>query len=187
MSTKVFFTYFSSYQEASVRNPKNRRNSDETSTSPRRHSFLKTISFGKDKYCFIAVDGSLEAILVDKDGYAAFKSFLQSEFSDENLELWKELQQFYDLPREKRKAFLFDIYEKYLRPNAPAEINMPSKLIQEVKNVIKSLEDGEPIEISYNLIAHVEKHILQTMRSDAYMRFKRSPLFSSLNFNNELS
>jgi len=61
------------------------------------------------------------------DGLAAFRSFLQSEFSDENIEFWMSCEDFKKIKSPlKMAAKAKKIYEDFIQSEGPREVRNSS-------------------------------------------------------------
>lgn len=59
------------------------------------------------------------------DGLNAFRSFLQSEFSDENIEFWMSCEEFKKIKDPvKMAAKAKKIYEDFIQPEGPREVTV---------------------------------------------------------------
>lgn len=57
-------------------------------------------------------------------GLEAFRKFLQTEFSDENIEFWLACEDYKDLKPSKMVARAHKIYEDYVTIQAPREVRL---------------------------------------------------------------
>ncbi|XP_078091008.1 regulator of G-protein signaling 4-like [Mustelus asterias] len=70
---------------------------------------------------------SLDTLLEHKRGVAAFRAFLRSEFSEENIDFWLACEEYKNtkagskLPLKAQK-----IYEEFVKVQAPKEVNLDS-------------------------------------------------------------
>lgn len=55
---------------------------------------------------------------------AAFRAFLQSEFSDENIEFWLECEEFKSTSPDELRWKAEDIYERFIQPTASREVSL---------------------------------------------------------------
>ncbi|XP_044054424.1 regulator of G-protein signaling 21 [Siniperca chuatsi] len=116
---------------------------------------------------------TLEKLLRDKKYLAAFRAFLQSEFSEENIEFWLACEDFKltASPDELRwKAE--EIYQEFIQPTACREINVDHHIREKIK---KSL--GEP---SLSCFDEAQKHVYLLMERDSCPRFLHSDAYLSL-------
>ncbi|KAM7387721.1 hypothetical protein PAMP_023941 [Pampus punctatissimus] len=116
---------------------------------------------------------ALEKLLRDKKYLAAFHSFLQSEFSDENIEFWLACEDFRataspdDLQWKAQK-----IYEEFVQPTARRQINVDHHIREKI---MKSLEKP-----SLSCFSEAQKHVYLLMERDSCPRFLHSNAYLSL-------
>lgn len=116
---------------------------------------------------------TLEKLLRDKKYLAAFRSFLQSEFSEENIDFWLSCEDF------KSKASPDDlrwkaeeIYQEFIQPTACREINVDHHIREKIK---KSLEQP-----SLSCFDEAQKHVYLLMERDSCPRFLHSDAYLRL-------
>uniref|UniRef100_UPI00358F7D39 regulator of G-protein signaling 7-like isoform X3 n=1 Tax=Myxine glutinosa TaxID=7769 RepID=UPI00358F7D39 len=115
---------------------------------------------------------SLEEMLKDLLGQDLFLSFLQSEFSSENLRFWLAVQ---DLRRRPWRAVsdrAEEIWCEFLAPGAPSPINLDS---QTYDRAVKAMD--RPTRHTFE---EAQEQIYKLMKSDSYARFLRSSLYQDL-------
>ncbi|XP_069793905.1 regulator of G-protein signaling 5-like [Narcine bancroftii] len=116
---------------------------------------------------------SLEKLLMNSYGLDAFKAFLQSEHSEENIEFWMACE---DYKATKSPIILASkakkIYEEFIEKEAPQEINV-DHYTKEV--TMKSL--AEPSISTFEL---AQKRVLSLMEKDSFSRFLKSELYLEL-------
>ncbi|KAL2089763.1 hypothetical protein ACEWY4_014451 [Coilia grayii] len=107
------------------------------------------------------------------DGLTAFRSFLKTEFSDENIEFWLACE---DYKKIKTPAKLMSkaekIYKEFIDVQAPREINIDHTTREETKAGLQ-----QPTPSSLNL---VQARVYSLMEKDSYPRFLRSKLYQDL-------
>ncbi|XP_054459185.1 regulator of G-protein signaling 21 [Anoplopoma fimbria] len=118
---------------------------------------------------------TLEKMLHDKKYLAAFRSFLQSEFSEENIEFWLACEDFKSTasPEDlhwKAKG----IYQEFIQPLASREINVDHHIKEKIK---KSLEKP-----SLSCFDEAQKHVYLLMERDSCPRFLHSDAYLSLKY-----
>ncbi|KAF7202824.1 regulator of G-protein signaling 21 [Nothobranchius furzeri] len=116
---------------------------------------------------------SLEKILANKKYLAAFRSYLQSEFSEENIEFWLACEDFKTtaLPEDLHwKAE--KIYEEFIKPTANREINVDHHVREKIQ---RSLEKP-----SCSCFDEAQKHVYLLMLRDTCPRFLHSDAYLSL-------
>ncbi|KFR14498.1 Regulator of G-protein signaling 5, partial [Opisthocomus hoazin] len=116
---------------------------------------------------------SLEKILQNPYGLASFRSFLCSEFSEENVEFWVACEEYKKTKSpvkmaEKAKK----IYEEFIQTEAPKEVNIDhfTKGVT-MKNLV------EPSPSSFDM---AQKRIFALMEKDSLPRFVRSEFYQEL-------
>lgn len=110
-----------------------------------------------------------ESLLKDKLGLEAFRKFLQTEFSDENIEFWLACEEYKNQKPSKMVARAHKIYEDYVTIQAPREVNLDSRTrLQVVSNL------SHPNKHSFE---QAQKRIEALMEKDSYPRFLRSEIF----------
>ncbi|XP_041482028.1 regulator of G-protein signaling 4-like isoform X2 [Lytechinus variegatus] len=96
----------------------------------RRHtdsSLRDTNKFNCEKISLLEVEDvrkwgeSFENLLRDKNGLEAFRKFLQTEFSDENIEFWLACEDYKKLKSSKLSSRARKIYDDYVTIQAPRE------------------------------------------------------------------
>lgn len=113
---------------------------------------------------------SLDKLLQSSYGLASFKSFLKSEFSEENLEFWMACE---DFKKTKSAAKMAEkakkIYEEFIQTEAPKEVNIDhfTKDIT-VRNLV------EPSPSSFDM---AQKRVHALMEKDSLPRFVRSEFY----------
>lgn len=116
---------------------------------------------------------SLEKMLKNKKYLAAFRGFLQSEFSEENIEFWLACEDFRSttsLDDRQRKAD--GIYQEFIQPAASREINIDYHVKEKIK---KCLEKP-----SISCFDEAQKQIYLLMERDSCPRFLHSDAYLSL-------
>ncbi|XP_069365703.1 uncharacterized protein [Maniola hyperantus] len=116
---------------------------------------------------------SIEELVSDPTGLQEFTSFLRKEYSHENIRFWLAVM---DLRRSSTKQIpkkLEDIYEEFLKPGAPCEINIDGATAERVAEGIRS---G-----SRYALDHAADHVYGLLlKKDCYPRFIRSDHFQRL-------
>ncbi|KAK2908212.1 hypothetical protein Q8A73_009285 [Channa argus] len=103
----------------------------------------------------------------------AFRTFLQSEYSEENIDFWLACEDFKSTnsPADlRRKAEA--IYQEFIQPTACREINVDHHIREKIR---KSLEKP-----SLSCFDEAQKHVYLLMESDSCPRFLQSDAFLRL-------
>ncbi|XP_023787354.1 regulator of G-protein signaling 5-like [Cyanistes caeruleus] len=111
--------------------------------------------------------------LASADGLASFRSFLRSEFSEENAEFWVACE---DYKKTKSPVKLAEkakkIYEEFIQTEAPKEVNIDHfTKAMTMKNLV------EPSPTSFDM---AQKRIFALMEKDSLPRFVRSEFYHEL-------
>ncbi|KAL1272730.1 hypothetical protein QQF64_028592 [Cirrhinus molitorella] len=112
---------------------------------------------------------SFDALLFNKYGLAAFRTFLKTEFSDENIEFWLACE---DYKKIKSPAKMMSkankIYKEFIDVHAPREVNIDHRTREETKQRL--------LEPTPNSLNEVQAKVYSLMEKDSYPRFIRSGL-----------
>ncbi|KAL6468769.1 hypothetical protein MHYP_G00222930 [Metynnis hypsauchen] len=116
---------------------------------------------------------SLERLLESKYGLATFRTFLKSEFSDENIEFWltcedyKKIKSSFRMTSKAKK-----IYEQFVKAESPKEINIDYHTREQIKRNVKSP--------TIQCFDEAQKIVYGLMERDSYPRFLRSEMYRTL-------
>ncbi|KAM3864581.1 regulator of G-protein signaling 5 [Diretmus argenteus] len=113
------------------------------------------------------VPHDLESLLNSKSGLQAFRLFLCSEFSEENLEFWLACEDYRDSPVWLQRAKASSIYNQFINHDAPQEINLDAETHEALLSVMDSL--------SVDTFNKAQQSIYNLMAEDCFPRFLRSP------------
>ncbi|GCB79055.1 regulator of G-protein signaling 5-like [Scyliorhinus torazame] len=114
-----------------------------------------------------------EKLLANKRGVAAFRAFLRSEFSEENIDFWVACEEYKNakagskLPLKAQK-----IYDEFVKVQAPKEVNLDS-LTREI--VTRNL--SEPNSSCFEM---AQERTYWLMEKDSFPRFLKSDVFLEL-------
>ncbi|XP_041446595.1 regulator of G-protein signaling 21-like [Xenopus laevis] len=115
---------------------------------------------------------TLDKLLASKDGLTAFRAFLKSEFSDENLEFWLACEDLKTSTSDEISSKAFDIYCEFIKAESPREINIDHK----TRDVIaQNITQATP-----HCFDDAQKLILCLMAKDSFPRFLRSEYYKEL-------
>ncbi|KAJ6638161.1 Regulator of G-protein signaling 7 [Pseudolycoriella hygida] len=116
---------------------------------------------------------SIEELVSDPTGLQEFTAYLRKEYSHENIRFWIAVN---DLRRSAHSQIprkVKEIYEEFLEPGAPCEINIDGKTMEKVQQGLKS-----PCRFTFDAAA---EHIYALLlKKDCYPRFVRSEHYKSL-------
>jgi len=142
-------------------------------------------------------DTPLEAVLRHPKAVGVLETFLEKEWAHENVEFWEAVTRLENLGErkikkavlralkvdidavvQKKKKMLEDsaneIFEKYVKPGAPNEINISGTVRKEIEDEIDSAD------YSYDMFAKAKLEIQKMVEADNFNRFRISPEFGEL-------
>uniref|UniRef100_A0A1A8CVM5 RGS domain-containing protein n=1 Tax=Nothobranchius kadleci TaxID=1051664 RepID=A0A1A8CVM5_NOTKA len=108
----------------------------------------------------------LETLLSNKIGLQAFRGFLRSEFSEENLEFWLACEYYRVSPSNLQKTKASSIYSQFINPHSPLEVNLDA----ETREALLGLMDSPGAET----FDRAQQRIYSLMAKDSFPRFLRS-------------
>ncbi|KAF7648507.1 hypothetical protein LDENG_00156000 [Lucifuga dentata] len=119
------------------------------------------------------LDSPLEKLLKDKTYFSAFRVFLQSEFSEENIDFWLACEDFRSTASQDDLCWKAEkIYREFIHPTACREVNVDHHIREKVE---KSLE--KPSRCCFD---EVQRLVYLLMERDSWSRFLCSDAYRSL-------
>ncbi|XP_069745731.1 regulator of G-protein signaling 3a isoform X4 [Narcine bancroftii] len=116
---------------------------------------------------------SLEKLLIHKYGVAAFRAFLRTEFSEENLEFWLACEDYKKAKSQsKMTSKAKKIFGEYIAIQSCKEVNLDSYTREHTKENLQK--------VSRSCFDLAQKRIYGLMEKDSYPRFLRSDLYLDL-------
>ncbi|XP_078263886.1 regulator of G-protein signaling 5-like [Rhinoraja longicauda] len=116
---------------------------------------------------------SLDKMLSHKHGLAAFRTFLRSEYSEENIEFWLACEDYKKIrSTAKRTSKAKLIYLEFIETDAPKEINIDYETKDSTRNYLQ-----RPTSSSFD---EAQSKIYNLMEKDSYARFLRSEVYLNL-------
>ncbi|KAG1940469.1 regulator of G-protein signaling 3-like isoform X2 [Pimephales promelas] len=116
---------------------------------------------------------SLDKLLVHKYGLAAFRAFLRTEFSEENLDFWLACEDYRKIKSQsKMTSKAKKIYAEFIAIQSCKEVNLDSYTREHTK---ENLQD-----INRSCFDLAQRRIYGLMEKDSYARFLRSELYVDL-------
>ncbi|XP_067829227.1 regulator of G-protein signaling 4-like isoform X1 [Heptranchias perlo] len=116
---------------------------------------------------------SLDKLLDHKRGVTAFRAFLRSEFSEENIDFWLACEEYRNTkagPKLTLKAQ--KIYNEFVAVQAPKEVNLDS---HSRESVLQNMTNP-----SLSCFDPAQKRIYGLMEKDSFPRFLKSQFFLGL-------
>uniref|UniRef100_A0A452RU47 Regulator of G-protein signaling 5 n=1 Tax=Ursus americanus TaxID=9643 RepID=A0A452RU47_URSAM len=116
---------------------------------------------------------SLDKLLQNNYGLTSFKSFLKSEFSEENLEFWLACEDYKKIKSPAKMAEKAKkMYEEFIQTEAPREVN--------IDHFTKDITMKNLVEPSLSSFDVAQKRIYALMEKDSLPRFVRSEFYQEL-------
>ncbi|XP_008115103.1 regulator of G-protein signaling 21 [Anolis carolinensis] len=116
---------------------------------------------------------SVDTLLANKDGLDAFRAYLKSEFSEENIEFWLACE---DFKKTKSAAKIVSkaqkIYSEFIQADAPKEINIDFSTRDHITQTI-----SEP---TLQCFDDAQRLIYSLMAKDSFPRFLKSEAYKEL-------
>ncbi|XP_049633536.1 LOW QUALITY PROTEIN: regulator of G-protein signaling 16 [Suncus etruscus] len=116
---------------------------------------------------------SFDALLSSPNGIAAFRAFLKTEFSEENLDFWLACEEFKKIrSASKLEAQARRIFEEFVCCEAPKEVNLD----HETRELTRAGLQATP----RSCFDAAQFKTRTLMEKDSYPRFLRSPAYRDL-------
>ncbi|KAM4640575.1 regulator of G-protein signaling 3-like [Discoglossus pictus] len=116
---------------------------------------------------------SLENLLAHTYGRTLFRVFLQSEYSEENLDFWLACEDYRDThPHFILHSRARKIYQQYIAPQSSKEVNLDAGT--------RELTEHNLLMPTRSTYDEAQRRIFGLMERDSYPRFLRSELYQSL-------
>ncbi|KAM3873966.1 regulator of G-protein signaling 3a [Diretmus argenteus] len=116
---------------------------------------------------------SLDKLLVHKYGLAAFRAFLRTEFSEENLEFWLACEDYKKVKSQSKMASKAKkIFAEYIAIQSCKEVNLDSYTRDHTKDNLQN--------VTRSCFDLAQRRIFGLMEKDSYPRFLRSELYVDL-------
>ncbi|XP_062411743.1 regulator of G-protein signaling 5a [Sardina pilchardus] len=116
---------------------------------------------------------SLDQVLANDYGVATFRSFLRSEFSEENIEFWAACEDFKKTKSPMKMATKAQkIYEDFIQTGGPKEVN--------IDHVTKDVTLRNLVDLSPATFDLAQSRIFTLMEKDSFGRFLRSEMYQEL-------
>ncbi|XP_017852361.1 uncharacterized protein LOC108606606 isoform X2 [Drosophila busckii] len=116
---------------------------------------------------------SIEELVSDPTGLQEFTNFLEKEYSHENIRFWIAVNRLRRSAHSQVPCKVNEIFEEFLKPGAPCEINIDGKTMESVLRGLK-----HPSRFTFD---SASEHIyMLLLKKDCYPRFVRSEHFKRL-------
>ncbi|XP_072504871.1 regulator of G-protein signaling 4 isoform X1 [Notamacropus eugenii] len=116
---------------------------------------------------------SLENLISHDCGLAAFKAFLKSEYSEENIDFWVSCEEYKKIKSpSKLSPKAKKIYNEFISVQATKEVNLDSCTREETSRNM--------LEPTITCFDEAQKKIFNLMEKDSYRRFLKSRFYLDL-------
>ncbi|XP_058630648.1 regulator of G-protein signaling 3a isoform X2 [Onychostoma macrolepis] len=116
---------------------------------------------------------SLDKLLIHKYGLAAFRAFLRTEFSEENLDFWLACEDYKKIKSQsKMTSKAKKIFAEFIAIQSCKEVNLDSYTREHTKENLQNIDRS-----CFDL---AQRRIYGLMEKDSYARFLRSELYMDL-------
>lgn len=116
---------------------------------------------------------SFEKLMATKYGPAVYAAYLKMEYSDENMQFWMACETYKKIAsRRSRASRAKKLYEIYIQPESPREINIDSSTREAIMRNIQ-----EPTQSCFE---EAQKVVYMHMERDSYPRFLKSEMYQKL-------
>ncbi|XP_029474411.1 regulator of G-protein signaling 2 [Rhinatrema bivittatum] len=116
---------------------------------------------------------TFDDLLANKYGVAAFRAFLKSEFSEENIEFWLACE---DFKKTKSPHKLLTkakkMYDEFIEKEAPKEINIDFQTRELITQNLQAPAHG--------CFSAAQKRVYSLMENNSYPRFLQSEFYQEL-------
>ncbi|XP_003499270.1 regulator of G-protein signaling 21 [Cricetulus griseus] len=121
----------------------------------------------------LAWSENMDSLLANQAGLDAFRAFLKSEFSEENVEFWLACEDFKKTEsREKIATKAKMIYSEFIVADAPKEINIDFSTRDLIS---RNIDEPTP-----KCFDEAQKLIYSLMAKDSFPRFLKSEIYKKL-------
>ncbi|KAL7683393.1 putative cyclic nucleotide-binding domain, rmlC-like jelly roll, RGS domain, RGS domain superfamily [Plasmopara halstedii] len=108
-----------------------------------------------------------------------FRTFLESEHSEENYLFFLDIEKFRQIEdKSERREVSIYIFERYIQPGAPKEVNLPAVIRDDIMDQMGKLSALDTVEPTFYNEACDE--IMRLMGKDSFLRFKKSFHFQNI-------
>uniref|UniRef100_UPI00398F89F2 regulator of G-protein signaling 2-like n=1 Tax=Pristiophorus japonicus TaxID=55135 RepID=UPI00398F89F2 len=116
---------------------------------------------------------SLDNLLAHKYGLVAFKTFLKSEYNDENIEFWLACEDYKKIKSPAKQASKAKkIVSNFIEPMSPKEVNLD---YYTKDTITKNLQKP-----TFSSFETAQKKIYGLMENNCYTRFLQSDIYQNI-------
>ncbi|CAJ0944115.1 unnamed protein product, partial [Mesorhabditis belari] len=117
---------------------------------------------------------SVQELVKDPIGRQVLETFLESEFSSENIRFWIAIQDLKYSANAEIESKAERIYEEFLGPGAPCQVNVDQRTLEKTMELLNS---GNPRRHAFT---YSEEHVFTLMNKDSYPRFVKSAIYKGV-------
>ncbi|VDN52559.1 unnamed protein product [Dracunculus medinensis] len=118
---------------------------------------------------------SVNELVRDPIGRQVLETFLESEFSSENIRFWMAIQDLKFSADKQVDGKSQHIYEEFLASGAPCQVNVDSRTLESTLKLLN--DDKTPRRHAFS---PAEEHVFTLMSKDSYPRFVRSQIYKGV-------
>ncbi|KAI1731646.1 regulator of G protein signaling domain-containing protein [Ditylenchus destructor] len=118
---------------------------------------------------------SVQELVRDPIGRQVLETFLESEFSSENIRFWMSIQDLKYSPNCQVDAKAQRVHDEFLASGAPCQVNVDSRTLEETFKCLR----GSTVSRRH-AFSLAEEHIFTLMSKDSYPRFLRSNIYKGV-------
>ncbi|KAI4462239.1 G-protein gamma-like [Holotrichia oblita] len=116
---------------------------------------------------------SMEELVSDPTGLREFTAYLKKEYSHENIRFWMAVNDLRRSSQSQIQRKVYEIFDEFLAPGAPCEINIDGKTMEKVHQEMKN-----PSRFTFDA---AQEHVYTLLlKKDCYPRFIRSEHYKNL-------
>ncbi|XP_047123830.1 regulator of G-protein signaling 19 isoform X2 [Hydra vulgaris] len=115
---------------------------------------------------------NFEGMLHHPIGRKVFQDFLHSQFSDENLRFWIEVDQYKTMTLSERKIKALSLFNNFISNTSPFEVSLNANHKAEIEKGLKEAHE--------DLFKSAQAYIFNLMYRDCLPRFLRSKTYKRL-------
>lgn len=129
---------------------------------------MKPISF--------EANSSFEHVMRYAESRACFRKFLASEYSEENIVFWDEVNKFLNEEAESQFKLAKYIYETFFGPKSTKQINVRG-MNSQVKEALTAADPADAVQQCTFLFLEAQATVVALLKWDSFPRFRQSPIY----------
>lgn len=121
-----------------------------------------------------SVDSSFESVMRYAEARNCFRKFLATEFSEENILFWDEVNKFCEADVHTQYKLAQHIFATYFGPQAVKQVNVRG-MFSQLKDALSTADHAEAVAQCTFLFLEAQTAVVQLLKYDSFSRFKISP------------